>query len=118
MTYENEQQLRHPPRFRNSTAPQKVPTDFGQLAVFNPGRARRLTRPTRQAAIKMVSRNTIGGAAFQQIFNEVNPPARTIQLVAAFKIRRTGRIAESAMHTTPKYLIRPAASFGFQKRCR
>jgi|TARA_Y100001947_G_scaffold158622_1_gene172353 hypothetical protein len=64
----------------------------------------------------MVSRNTIGGAAFQQVFNEVNASAGAIQLVAEFKICRTGRIAESTMHTTPEYLIRPLASFGFQKR--
>jgi len=50
-------------------------------------------------------------ARFQQLLDEIDAPARTVQLVAEKLIRRTGRCAESTMHAAAKNRLR-IATFG------
>ena len=56
----------------------KLPADIEKPAVLDPGRTGCLTSATRQAAIQMNNTVIRDGVFFQQIFDEVDAPARSV----------------------------------------
>jgi hypothetical protein len=94
------------PAPRESVAPspigrlQRFPANLQQLTELDPGWASRLARATRQTAIQMRLRSCclLSTAGLEQLLDEVDPAARTIELVAKHLVGWAGRVAEATMH--------------------
>ena len=80
----------------------QLAADVEEPSVLDPGRARRLTRTTGQAAIQVQLRLSRHRVAFQHLLDQIDPPARSVELVAEQLIRRTGRRAKTAVHAHPQ----------------
>ena len=70
-----------------------------QMHVVDARRAGRHAGQAGQAAVDMGDGLLVGRAAvFQHVLDEINPPARAVELIAERHIGRAGRRAEAAMH--------------------
>ena len=74
------------------------PSDIEQAAVLHSRRTGRFARTARQASIQVQLRRCGNLLAFERRADELDPPARAIELVAQQLIRRTGRETEPAVH--------------------
>ena len=72
--------------------------DIGQPAVTHAGRTRGLAGATGKAPIEMELRLGGNRAALEHLLDQIDPPARAVELVAEQLIRRTRRGAETAVH--------------------
>ena len=75
-----------------------VPADVDEPAVLHARRAGRLAGAAREAAIEVQLRLLRRLAAFEHLLDQIDAPARTVELVAQELIRRARREAEAAMH--------------------
>jgi hypothetical protein len=76
--------------------------NIDQAAILHTGGTGGFAITTAQAAIKMLLGNRRDGLSFQHLFHQIDATARAIQLVAQQLIGWAGRVAKSAMHTTPQ----------------
>ena len=76
----------------------QIAADVEQAAVFDARRAGGFAVAAGQAAVEMGLRPRRDIVTFEQLPDQVDAPARAVAFVAEFKIRRAGRVAESAMH--------------------
>ena len=67
-------------------------------SVLHARRTRRLAAAAREAAVEMQLRLRRDRRAFEHLLDQVDAPARAVELVAQQLIGRTGRRAEAAMH--------------------
>ena len=80
-----------------------------QVHVVHARRAGRHAAETAEAAVDVQDRPRIGDAAvFQHVLDEVDAPARAVELVAQHLVGRAGRGAEAAMDAGPQDLVRAA----------
>jgi len=92
--------------------------DVDQTAVTDTRRARRLATPARQAAIEMQLRLRGDGLALEHLFDQVDPAARPVELVAQQLVRGTRRQAEPAVDARPQDRIGLAALGGIANERR
>ena len=76
-----------------------LPADIEQVAVFDARRASRFAGAAGQAAVEVAARLFGDRLTFENLLDQVDAPARPVQLVAEQLVGRTGRGAETAMHT-------------------
>ena len=90
----------------------KLAPDVSEPAVAHSGRAGRLARAAGEAAIEMELGAGGDLRAFQELLDEIDPPARTVELVAEDLVGRTGRGAEAAVHALAQDGVRGASVGG------
>ena len=99
-----------------------LPRVIHQMHVMHAGRTGRHAGQAGQAAVDMPDRALVRRAAlFQHVLDQVDAPARAVQLVAQHLIGRAGRGAKTAMHAGPQDLVRPGYARVFQllwRECR
>ena len=72
--------------------------DVDQPAVLHARRTRRLAAAAGEAAVEMQLRLRGDRRALEHLLDQVDAPARAVELVAEQLVRRAGRRAEAAMH--------------------
>jgi hypothetical protein len=82
-----------------------LPADIEKPSVLYPGRTGCLTGATRQAAMQMNNTVIRDGVVFQQIFDEVDAPTRSVEFIAEQLIRWTSGCTKPAVHTFSQYGI-------------
>ncbi len=80
--------------------------DIDQTTVFNSRRTRRFTVATRQAPIQMQLRFGGDFVAFENLFDQIDASARSVELVTEQLISRARGGAEAAMHALAQDGIR------------
>ena len=90
--------------------------DVDEASVAHTRRTRRLAAAARQTAVEVQLRLRRHVAAFERLLDQVDPPARTVELVAEQLIRRTRRRAEAAVHACAQDRIGFAPLGRFQQR--
>ena len=86
-----------------------VTPDVEQPTVLNARRARRLAIAAGEAAVEVQLR--LGGdrTSLQHLLDEIDAPARSVELVAEQLVRRARRVAEAAVHAGAKDRVGLAA---------
>jgi len=85
-----------------------LPRLIHQMHVMHARRAGGHAGQTRQTAVDMLDGARIRRPpGFQHLLDQIDPPARAVQLVAQHLIGRAGGGAEPAMHARPQNLIGP-----------
>ena len=74
--------------------------DVEQAAVLDTRRTGRLARTAGQAAVKVQAGLLGDRLAFEYLLDQIDAPARAVELVAEQLVGRAGRRAEAAMHAT------------------
>jgi hypothetical protein len=77
-----------------------------EMHIVHAGRAGRHARQARETSVDVF--DGIGGDAFgirEHVFDQVDPAARTVELVAEQDIGRAGCGAEPTMSAGPQYLF-------------
>jgi hypothetical protein len=76
----------------------QAPADVDQAAVFHAGRAGGFAVATGQAAIQVLLGHARRRLSLEHLLDQVDAPARTVELVAQQLIGRAGRQAKPAVH--------------------
>jgi hypothetical protein len=97
--------LRRGPRHR---ALDELTTDVEQTSVFDTRGAGGLTRAAGQAAIEVVARRHADRTALDELLDEIDAPARTVELVARDLVGRARRETEAAVHAAAEQGLRVA----------
>jgi hypothetical protein len=77
-----------------------------QAVVFDAGRAGRLARAAGEAAVEVALRRRARHVALEHLLDEVDAPARAVELVAEHLVGRAGREAEAAVHALAQHVLR------------
>ena len=104
-------ELEQPAREPLSGGPPDLPldqiaADVEQAAVADARRAGGLAVQAGQAAVEMGLRPRRDIVTFEQLPDQVDPPARAVAFVAELEVSWAGRVAESAMHARTQDRIR------------
>ena len=91
--------------------------DLKQLAVRDAAGAGGFAGPAGEATIQMLHHNRSDLGRFQHVFDEVDAPTGTIQLVTQQLIGGTGGIAETAVHAAAQNALCPGARWRGRKAC-
>ena len=69
------------------------------MTVIHPRRTGSFAGSASQAAIQVLEHFRVGGFALEILLHLVDAPAWPVELIATQLVSRTGRIAETAVHT-------------------
>ena len=86
-----------------------VPSDVEEPSVLDAGGTRGLAAPAREAAIEMEPGLRGHLAALEHLLDEIDAPARSVELVAQQQVRRARRRAEAAVHARAQDRVRVVA---------
>lgn len=84
----------------------KLFTDIQQSAVFHTRGTGGFTGATRQATIQVLRALVIDLILFQEVFDQVDAPSRSVQFITQQLIGRAGRRTETAVHALAQDRIR------------
>ena len=90
----------------------RVPVQVDQPPVLDAGRAGSLARAAGEAPIEVVAGGFAGRAALDELLDQVDASARTVELVARDAIGGAGRQAEPAMDAVAEQRLRFVAACG------
>ena len=110
---DGQQQPLQPAHFRRLLFQHLAP-DLRQLAVAHTGRAGGFASAAGEAAVEVLARACARLAALQHSLDEIDAPARPVQLVAAHLVGGAGGVAEPAVDAAAQNLVRPLAMRGGQ----